>query len=30
LSVKIHVELRIARDGSDMMNPAKFHNRTRG
>src|SRR6202521_707336 len=25
LSVKIGVALRIARDGSDMMNPAKFH-----
>jgi hypothetical protein len=30
LSVKIHVALRIARDGSDMMNSAKFHNRTEG
>ena len=30
LGVKIHVALRIARDGSDMMNSAKFHNRTEG
>ena len=30
LSVKIDVALRIARDGSDMMNPAEFHNRTKG
>ena len=26
LGVKIHVTLRIARDGSDMMNPEEFHN----